>query len=124
MKHCKHLNRVGDNYGESCRDCGAQLSGYGWGGWFGRNLTEERTCIHLWSPVGDGKICIYCQAWSEVLKIKPDPNCKSCHGEGEAFDIVDYGSTTASMPTLCDCVVEQVPEGREDLEIELVFDRE
>jgi hypothetical protein len=61
---CKHLSRVGDNYGESCADCHKQLSGYGYGGWFGYNLTEPRpVCIHLFAPMGDGgpMICIYCE---------------------------------------------------------------
>jgi hypothetical protein len=53
------------------------------------------------------------------LKIKPDPNCEACLGTGEVSDSVDYGSTTVSMPSVCDCVLEQVPEGREDEEIEL-----
>lgn len=64
---CKHLHRIGDNYGESCRDCGKQLSGYGWGGWFGNNQTGRETCIHLWIRAGETedapRVCIYCQAW-------------------------------------------------------------
>lgn len=60
---CQHLNRVGDNYGESCRDCGKQLSGYGYGGWFGRNLIGREQCIHTWSPISDAEdICIYCDS--------------------------------------------------------------
>jgi hypothetical protein len=60
---CKHLSRVGDNYGMSCMDCGKQLSGFGYGGWFGMNLTGKTTCIHLWSPMGEGgaAICVYCE---------------------------------------------------------------
>lgn len=54
----------------------------------------------------------------ETMKIKPDLNCKECHGTGEVFDIVDYGSTTASFPSFCSCVEEQIPEGF-DGEIEL-----
>lgn len=65
---CKHLHRVGDNYGESCADCGEQLSGYGWGGWFGSRLTGNEKCIHLFAPIGDsedsGKMCIYCQKFA------------------------------------------------------------
>jgi hypothetical protein len=67
LADCKHLNRIGDNYGESCSDCGKQLSGYRWGGWFGRNLGGTESCIHLWSPAGDTpdtpRVCIYCQKW-------------------------------------------------------------
>jgi hypothetical protein len=67
---CDHLRKVGDNYGESCADCGEQLSGYGYGGWFGININGNRTCIRLFSPVGDdgAKICIYCEEWEENLK--------------------------------------------------------
>ena len=64
---CKHLSRVGDNYGESCVDCGAKTRGYGFGGWFGANITGTENCIHLWSPVGENgaAICIYCETWKE-----------------------------------------------------------
>jgi hypothetical protein len=69
-QECKHLHRIGDNYGESCRDCKKQLSGYGWGGWFGSNLTGQEHCIHLWSPIGgegdDTEVCIYCQMFRKV----------------------------------------------------------
>lgn len=63
---CPHRNRIGDNYGESCKDCGEQLSSYGWGGWFGSNLTGSEKCIHLFAPMGEPgseEICIYCQAF-------------------------------------------------------------
>lgn len=67
---CKHTNRVGDNYGESCLDCGKQLLGYGYGGWFGINLigkAHHLPCIHLWTPVGVGEeICCYCEEWREI----------------------------------------------------------
>ena len=67
MNDCKHLSRVGDNYGESCADCGKQMSGYGFGGWFGINITGKEKCIHLWAPMGEGgaKVCIYCEAFAE-----------------------------------------------------------
>lgn len=66
MNTCNHTNRVGDNYGESCMDCGKKLSGYGYGGWFGSSLSGNEECIHLWTPVGVGEeICIYCEAWKE-----------------------------------------------------------
>jgi hypothetical protein len=73
---CKHLSRIGDNYGESCIDCGKQLSGLGYGGWFGMNLTGEIICVHLWSHVGEDhvegvnrirhEVCVYCEEWREV----------------------------------------------------------
>lgn len=65
-KECKHLRRVGDNYGESCQDCGKQLSGFGYGGWFGRNMTGHEQCIHLWSSMGEWEICIYCEEMREA----------------------------------------------------------
>ncbi len=59
---CRHLREVGDNYGVSCLDCGERLSGYGYGGFFGANLTPEKECIHEFLETGDGwKVCIYCQ---------------------------------------------------------------
>lgn len=64
---CTHSRRIGDNYGESCADCGKQLSGYGWGGWFGMNLTGTEQCLHLWSSVSDtDQVCIYCEKWQKV----------------------------------------------------------
>lgn len=75
--YCNHKNKIGDNYGESCYDCGKQLSGYGYGGWFGRNITKQ-TCIHLWTPLGDNgakfEICMYCEMEREkpVAHVNPD----------------------------------------------------
>ena len=65
---CDHNNRVGDNYGESCMDCGKQLCGFGYGGWFGVNLTGANECIHQWLPVGeDGdEVCTYCEGWRNL----------------------------------------------------------
>lgn len=67
---CKHFHRIGDNYGESCQNCKKQLSGYGYGGWFGYNLLEPRTCIHLFSPMGEDAVCIYCEEWKSNLEGK------------------------------------------------------
>lgn len=55
-----------------------------------------------------------------TVYIVPDKNCKECFGEGIVYDIVDYGSTKARIPTNCSCVDEQIPEGREDEEIKIV----
>jgi hypothetical protein len=49
--------------------------------------------------------------------IKPDPNCALCHGNGEVYDTVDYGSTTAQLPSFCDCVEMQALEDTDDIEI-------
>jgi hypothetical protein len=56
---------------------------------------------------------------TEPLRIKPSLTCKACLGTGEANDFVPYGMGSVPMPTICDCVLEQIPEGREDEEIEL-----
>lgn len=60
---CNHASIIGDNYGSSCRLCGKQLTGFGYGGFFGRNLTGKETCIHTWSPMGEGgeKVCVHCE---------------------------------------------------------------
>lgn len=67
---CPHNTRVGDNYGESCMDCGKQLSGYGYGGWFGSRISGTQVknpkCIHVFAPVEGGEACIYCEEWREI----------------------------------------------------------
>ena len=71
MNDCKHLSRVGDNYGESCQDCGQQLSGFGFGGWFGANITGNERCIHSWTPAStDVRYCIYCEQWEDGQEVK------------------------------------------------------
>ena len=49
---CPHNNIVGDNYGETCADCGEQISGMG-------EFASQRSngCLHKFV---DG-ICIYCE---------------------------------------------------------------
>lgn len=60
---CQHNNKIGDNYGMSCQDCGERLEGYGYWG-------HERSCRHRFLPVGDTEeVCIYCEAW----RTKDDP---------------------------------------------------
>ena len=54
------------------------------------------------------------------MYLKPNLDCKDCYGRGEVFDIVPYGSTTAHLPSFCHCIEEQIPEGREEEEIEIV----
>lgn len=59
-----------------------------------------------------------------MIKVKPDPNCKYCHGSGEVLDWVDYGSTTISMPSLCNCVEIQIHEDYEGaIELDLSENR-
>jgi len=52
------------------------------------------------------------------LYVIPDHDCKLCHGEGVVYDTVDYGSTTAQMPEMCDCVAKQIPEEYDGLQLE------
>lgn len=54
---CQHNNKIGDNYGMSCQDCGERLEGYGY--W-----AHEKDCLHRFLPVGDTEeICTYCEMW-------------------------------------------------------------
>jgi hypothetical protein len=52
---CPHDRKIGDNYGLSCADCGAQLEGYGcWG-------EGDGTCHHRFpSDSLEGEKCAYC----------------------------------------------------------------
>ena len=45
--------------------------------------------------------------------IKPKPDCEFCHGDGEVFDSVPYGSTSTLLPSLCECVEAQANEDDE-----------
>ena len=59
---CQHRHVNGDNYGESCADCGKQLAGYGFGGWFGKNLTGAEICIHRFFDAENGdRQCMFCE---------------------------------------------------------------
>lgn len=53
---CQHLNRVGDNYGETCGDCGATLRGHGY--W----AQDGGGCRHEWMRDGECETCVYCEA--------------------------------------------------------------
>ena len=57
-----------------------------------------------------------------IYKVTANPNCKYCHGSGTVYDTVPYGSTTASLPSNCNCVEEQLPEEFDDQvdEVEVV----
>ena len=60
---CQHNNKIGDNYGMSCQDCGERIEGYGY--W-----AHKTDCLHRFLPVGDTEeVCIYCEAW----RTKDDP---------------------------------------------------
>ena len=36
--------------------------------------------------------------------LRPNPKCLICGGYGTVYDMVDYGSTTVSMPSQCECM--------------------
>jgi hypothetical protein len=63
-----------------------------------------------------------------IYKIKPKSDCSMCHGSGECSgDWVPYGSTNVQLPaTLCDCVIDQLPEVFYDKrdEVEICYDEE
>jgi hypothetical protein len=54
---CEHRMIQGDNYGETCMECGEVLSGYGF--W----AEGSRDCHHKFVPSGeDGyEVCPYCE---------------------------------------------------------------
>ena len=56
---------------------------------------------------------------TKTQKIKPYPECSFCHGNGEVFDIVPYGSTTTSIPSFCECVECQTDEDTDEIELDL-----
>ncbi len=37
-------------------------------------------------------------------------NCKFCHGDGTFYDTVPYGSTTAQLPSDCECIFEDIDD--------------
>jgi len=53
------------------------------------------------------------------VTVKPKPDCRSCYGTGEVNDFVPmpFGPGSCAMPSLCDCVTEQVED--EDVIIRL-----
>lgn len=59
---CNHLNVQGDNYGSTCIDCGAVLSGYGFWG------EGSKSCVkHSWVKLNDDPndntyTCIFCES--------------------------------------------------------------
>jgi hypothetical protein len=49
------------------------------------------------------------------ITVKPNPDCKYCHGTGMTFDSVPYGMGHVQMPSTCDCVLEQLTEAQNEL---------
>lgn len=69
---CEHLSQIGDNYGVTCCDCGEPIWGYGYGGFFGENLTGTEQCIHVWGSLDENyEVCFYCQQTRSNLNLKP-----------------------------------------------------
>jgi len=55
-----------------------------------------------------------------TLYIIPDQKCKFCQGYGLVYDTVPYGSGSASLPSLCNCIEAQIPADCDDWEVEIV----
>jgi len=53
----------------------------------------------------------------KIQRITPKAGCKFCHGTGKVYDVVDYGSTTARLPSFCECVEDQADEDTDDIEL-------
>ena len=101
---CLHLRTEGDNNGESCYDCGKQLRGYGYGGWFGSNLTGTEICIHQWqsaSPDSEEQVCTFC----ESFRTKPlHTNVIRCE---------DCGEPVITHPPACGGESRQLPHDKD-----------
>ena len=64
-KTCSHSKRIGDNYGESCLECGAAVSGYGY--W----AEGSKVCMHRFFNTGDGyEQCIFCETTRPAISIQ------------------------------------------------------
>lgn len=65
---CQHLRRIGDNYGETCLDCGEVLAGFGY--W----AEGSSRCVrHVFMPDGaDGEVCIFCEEWRPSCEAEND----------------------------------------------------
>lgn len=42
----------------------------------------------------------------QIIKLKADPNCKACNGSGIVYDKVDAWGSSTSMPSECECALE------------------
>lgn len=57
-----------------------------------------------------------------ILELKPKGNCKACLGTGEISSQEEFWGATCYNTSLCDCIIEQIPEGQEDDIIEIVYE--
>lgn len=67
--NCQHRNKIADNNGMTCLDCGATLAGYGY------FAEGSRECKHEWQPIsqdGSGYVCVYCESFSKTPMIRCD----------------------------------------------------
>ena len=62
---CPHDRTRGDNYGQTCADCGQVLGGYGFWG------DGRKTCLHRFVPSHDPRYveCLYCQRTIDADKL-------------------------------------------------------
>ncbi|GHB87281.1 hypothetical protein GCM10007390_48850 [Persicitalea jodogahamensis] len=62
---CPHDRTQGDNYGQTCVDCGQVLGGYGFWG------EGRKTCLHRFVSSHDPKYveCLYCQKTIDADKL-------------------------------------------------------
>lgn len=62
---CPHDRIQGDNYGQTCQDCGQVLGGYGFWG------EGRKSCLHRFVPSADpGQVeCLYCQKTLDADKL-------------------------------------------------------
>ena len=49
-----------------------------------------------------------------TYKIEASPGCQWCHGRGVTEEHHPWGSTYATEYLICDCVLDQLPEGFDD----------
>ena len=52
------------------------------------------------------------------LVLRPSESCSYCHGSGTVYDTVPWGSTTAQMPSTCECVHDSAPADATDEEMD------
>ena len=50
------------------------------------------------------EMCRDMEAYDPAFEGMGKPGCEWCHGTGIVCDMVDYGSTTVPMPSVCECV--------------------
>ncbi len=54
------------------------------------------------------------------MKIKPDPNCKSCKGGGILYQSEEFWGASCQQELFCHCVEEQFPnDSDEEIELDL-----